>query len=139
MSITISNPHQIANSPLNLSKTKQLYTFAKTKRFTGKDTVLCKVFYDLPNTREKRATSFGYGSKTDIAKKAFNVPSPDKYLIPSEFKQDNTKNMKGSSFGLGREIMGSNNFMDLRQTQKLPGPGNYDFRSTLTNVSYTMR
>ncbi len=33
MSVVITNCNQICGSPLNLSKTKQLYSFPKSKRF----------------------------------------------------------------------------------------------------------
>jgi len=33
MSVVISNPNQICNSPLNLSKSKQLYSIPRDQRF----------------------------------------------------------------------------------------------------------
>lgn len=37
------------------------------------------MFYEIPNTRTMRATSFGYGQKMDLGKKNFVTPSPDRY------------------------------------------------------------
>jgi hypothetical protein len=33
----------------------------------------------------KRATSFGYGNKTDLAKRNFLAPPPDRYNLLSDF------------------------------------------------------
>lgn len=58
-------------------------------------------FYDLPTTRAKRSTSFGFGKK-NMGLNFNNVaPSPEAYNLGSTFK--NPK--KGFSFGEGREDM----------------------------------
>ena len=38
-------------------------------------------FYDLPEVKNKRSTSFGYGNKIDIAKKNLMTPSPQNYTL----------------------------------------------------------
>jgi hypothetical protein len=53
------------------------------------------VFYDLPTTRAKRSTSFGFGKKDMGLSIDKALPSPEAYCIASEFK--NAK--KGFSFG----------------------------------------
>jgi len=51
----------------------------------------------LPNSKSLRATSFGYGTKTNFANK--NVIDPGNYNIPSGFAKDK-KNIP--SFSISR-------------------------------------
>lgn len=75
MSVTISNCHQICNSPTNASKAKMLYSFSKSCRFPSKKkfkyTLLlllsCDKFYNIPKV-QARATSLGFGHKYDFTK-----------------------------------------------------------------------
>ena len=59
-------------------------------------------FYDLPDTRATRTTSFGYSTKYDFTKAASNNPPPNTYYIKSVF--DNSGKKRGFSFGLSREV-----------------------------------
>lgn len=42
-------------------------------------------FYDLPEIKSKRSAGIGYGSKMDLGKRNFVVPSPNSYKINSSF------------------------------------------------------
>lgn len=60
-----------SNHTLNLSSSKQKYSFPKTKRFQSTSKPLyfsmwirCDELYSIPNTISKRATMLGYGDKT---------------------------------------------------------------------------
>ena len=87
MSITVSNCVQICNSPLNISKSKQLFSFSKSSRFPGRESKsTCNAaFYPLPTTKAKRAAGIGYGSRSDFTKDGNKAPPPNKYDIKSEF------------------------------------------------------
>ena len=54
-------------------------------------------FYNLPNSKSLRSTSFGYGTKTNFANK--NVIDPGNYNIPSGFAKEK-KNIP--SFSISR-------------------------------------
>ena len=65
------------SSPLNVSKSKQMYSFGKATKLIqakkaqyGNLTIsysCTKICYDLPSTNKKRSTSFGYGSRKTLA------------------------------------------------------------------------
>jgi hypothetical protein len=64
----------------------------------------CDSFYNLPDNKSMRKTSFGFGKKTDLeyGKHRHNKsPSPDKYLIDS-FVDFNKTHQRGSSCHIGR-------------------------------------
>lgn len=62
-----ANSVQVCNAPLNNSVSKQMYSFPKAKRFDEKvNKSLCDKLYDLPDIKDKRSTSIGYGQKTDV-------------------------------------------------------------------------
>ena len=98
---------KVANSPLNQSKTKQLYTFPKTRRFGSNDsfssTSSCDRFYELPpliGSGSPKA-SIGFGCKTEMTQKEMLMhPSPNKYCIKSIFEDCK----KGYGFRLGRDV-----------------------------------
>lgn len=61
--------------------------------------------YNLPTTKSKRRTNFGFGKKTDLeyGKHRHNIsPSPDAYDIKS-FVDINKSHEKGTTAGKGRE------------------------------------
>jgi hypothetical protein len=45
-------------------------------------------FYDLPQLKSSRTTSFGYGNKTDISKQLLKTPAPGTYLLKSDFNEN---------------------------------------------------
>ena len=99
-----------SNHTLNLSTSKQKYSFPKTKRFQSNDKSLylsspfsCDELYSIPTTFSKRATMLGYGHKTMGIDSNGVVPGVGAYSFPNEI--DPEKNMKRSiSFGVSREV-----------------------------------
>jgi hypothetical protein len=55
--------------------------------------------YELPSTKNKRATCFGFGNKLSLAVKS-SSPPPTSYNLPSEFERKDLKNV--ASIGKGR-------------------------------------
>ena len=70
MSTEMSFANIVNRSPLNHTKAKMMYTFPKTERFNygfGKNS--CKTFlYNLPEVKDFRSTSIGFGKKSDFTK-----------------------------------------------------------------------
>ena len=81
MSIIVSSPEQICKSQLNTSKSKQLYSFPKSRRFKEYTRPLCDSIYNIPDKFSKRKAAFGYGDKTDFTKDRQKTPAPNNYLI----------------------------------------------------------
>ena len=53
-----------ANSPVCRSTAKQMYSFNKANRFATPANAACgKESYDLPSSKSRRFTSFGYGGR----------------------------------------------------------------------------
>jgi len=137
MSLTVSTPVQICNSPLNASKAKMLYTFSKSsKEIYVKKSQCDKAFYDLPEVRATRTAGFGYGTKLDFTKSSINNPPPTAYAPKSEFEPSKKK---GFSFGLSREAMSATGSQFVGE-KKSPGPAAYDVRETnKSKISYSFR
>lgn len=59
----------LSHHGLNNSSSKQKYSFPKASRFNLNNNLYikshyrCDSFYDVPSTRNRRSTSFGYGNK----------------------------------------------------------------------------
>jgi len=138
MSVTVSTPTQICNSPLNASRAKMLFSFPKgSKEIYVKHSDCTKAFYDLPEVRATRTAGFGYGTKYDFTKSVVSNPSPNAYEIKSAFGEPQKK--KGYSFGLSREAMAVTGGQFVGE-KKSPGPGAYDVReSGKTKISYSFR
>lgn len=84
-----------------------------------------------------KSISFGYGNKVDIAR-CTEAPSPDKYVMKSDFDANRNTVRKGFTFGVGRE---KSSFGDplLMAKRKLPGVGAYTLDTsqfTKTNGGY---
>ena len=124
----------ICNSPLNLSKSKYMYSFGKAQRFPliGKR-YEGSFFYNLPEVRMKRSASIGYGNKYDFTLDA-KSKSPVFYNFKSDFDQKNPNGPK-YSFGLGRDRMYKS--FDMAG----PGPGKYNTLKPFgrDGIKYTMR
>ncbi len=74
------------NSALNNSSAKMQYSFPKSDRFSlTPGSKIIDVFYDIPDTRSKRGTSFGIGSKMDFSKNGSCAPDPTNYNIRGLF------------------------------------------------------
>lgn len=117
----------INKSQLNNSTSKACYSFSKSPRNSNHKPL--KYFYlypsdniyEMPSMISQRSTSIGFGKKSEIGRKNSN-PSPDKYMISSEFTKDVTK---GKSFGVSRSDFKAN---PMITTGVNPGPGQYDNR-----------
>lgn len=98
------------------------------------------MFYNLPNTKSKRATSLGRGVKHDFLKDR-GSGSDNFYNIRSEFNEKRP-NGPSYSFGISRDcyekvFLNSNKIMG----KESPGPGKYSLKSTICNdksPKYTM-
>jgi hypothetical protein len=66
----LSGGSHICNSPLNLSKSKARFSFAKDKRFRqNQEMGYCpKNAYENPSTLSKRCAGIGYGKRTSMGK-----------------------------------------------------------------------
>jgi len=134
MSLTVSTPAQICNSPLNTSKSKMLFSFPKTGRFGADIKPVCtQAFYDLPPVRSIRSPGIGYGTKFDFTKQTGSNPAPNAYNVAKGPKK------YGFSFGLSREAMAITGGMFVGDKTS-PGPGAYDTRETNKAViAYTFK
>lgn len=105
-------------SSIDNSPTKQKYSFPKAARFPKIGLYGAMSFYNLPNLRSERTTTFGYGSRYDFTpKKSENTPACYDYNYGVESNQPSSPKY---SFGLGRENM-KDNYID----KLIPGPGKY--------------
>ena len=99
----------------------------------------CDKFYDLPSTKEKRATSFGYGHRSSFAKTE-RVPPPDTYMLTSDFSK--TQKGKVYTFGICRDAYKKVYLkINTAPDPSAPGPGTYDVRGTAGKeaVKYSLR
>ncbi|EAR85445.1 sperm-tail PG-rich repeat protein (macronuclear) [Tetrahymena thermophila SB210] len=138
MSVTVSSGFQICNSPLNNSKSKQMYSFPKETRFKNNaNSQSANVFYDLPSMRMTRSTAIGYGSKYDFTKQNTRTPAPNAY----EQKMNTIQQVerKGWSFGLSRENMAKTSGPLGQLNLFSPGPGTYQVPSALSKQAFTLR
>ena len=122
MSITISTAEQIYKSPHNSSTAKFLYSFPKSHRFSdmSRSGSLDK-FYTLPESKSKRSTSFGYGTKYDFTAHVKNFPPPGHYSNVDamyKFKKH------GLSIAPGRDVVKFNDFLAIG-AKGTPGPTAY--------------
>jgi putative salt-induced outer membrane protein YdiY len=79
------------NHQLNSSKTKEAHQFSRANRFPKSSKMYqmgdyrgTEVIYNVPATSSKRTTTFGYGSKIDLAIKT-SSPPPGSYNAASDF------------------------------------------------------
>jgi hypothetical protein len=137
MSIVSSTPAQIANSPLNNSRSKMLYSFPRAKRLPDLKVSSCaQAFYELPAARSTRSASFGYGHKFDFTKGHENQPAPNAYSLRTE---SGSPGKTGFSFGLSREAMKVTGSQFIGEKNS-PGPGAYDTReSNKIKIAFTFR
>ena len=136
MSVVVSTCAQIAQSPLNRSSAKQLFSFPKAPRFRPASTrnayqpllsPSCDSYYNLPTTRLQRATNFGYGGRLDVARRNASPP-PNTYALPSDFDKGQKKGHV-FSFGISREAY-AKVYMKAHPAPdpNKPGPGTYEVR-----------
>jgi hypothetical protein len=88
-------------------------------------TIRCENFYDLPSTRTKRTTSFGFGSRGTPSLRQ-NSPPPGTYKVPSDF-EFTTKKGNAYSFGISREAYAKvYTESHVPGDKAIPGPGSYN-------------
>ena len=104
-------------SSIDNSTSKQKYSFPKAERFPKISIYGAMSFYNLPSVKNKRSTSFGYGSRYNfVPKDSDTTPSCYNYCYGVQSKQPYSPKY---SFGLGREKI-------VRTLDKnIPGPGKY--------------
>lgn len=126
MSFELYNREQIVNHPENNSPSKFMYSFGKAPRFPSlKKNNISDLFYNLPSTKMKRTTTFGFGPRINFIKNQSNAG----YLY---IKRDSDKgNEIGPkfSFGISREkfrkvICPGIHIVD----DSIPGPASYNIR-----------
>lgn len=104
MSIIIQGSEIINKSPINTSCSKMRYSFPKTTRFNdnhGRGS--SKTFqYNLPNVKNFRSTSFGYGQKYDFTSSQ-DYKSLPYYDSKSDFDNKNPYS-PSFSFGISRHF-----------------------------------
>ncbi|CAD8196678.1 unnamed protein product [Paramecium octaurelia] len=121
----------VNRSPLNTSKTKQMYTFSKAKRWVDPKDNVCPPIYQLPTTLSKRAAGIGYGKKMNITQETIS-PAPNSYQVQ-------TAREHGWTMGLGRDRANKFESIFLGLVQKTPGPGSYNFKDPQSAVRYSIR
>lgn len=94
---------KVNKSPMNHSTAKMMYSFPREQRFEnnyGKNSSKT-IFYQVPEIRDLRATSIGYGRKSDFTK------VDDIKKVPFyNFKNTFDRNVSGApsySFGASRD------------------------------------
>ena len=127
MSIIVASGQQISNSPLNHSKTKQMFSFGKAERFPKiRSSGYSGVFYNLPEVRMSRYTTLGKGNKSDFTAGAKNK-SPVFYEPKSDFDQAHPHSPR-YTFGLGRDKFAKAYCEGTKMFDKdIPGPGKYTY------------
>ncbi|CAK62782.1 unnamed protein product (macronuclear) [Paramecium tetraurelia] len=121
----------VNRSPLNTSKSKQMYTFSKAKRWVDVKDSVCTPIYQLPTTLSKRAAGIGYGKKMNITQDN-NTPAPNFYTVQRSQEH-------GRTMALGRDHANKYESIFLGLIQNTPGPGTYKFRDSISSVRYSMR
>ena len=127
----ISNAKTIHDHPLNSSKSKQLFSFSKSKRFPAPKTQYNTPFYQKnPNLHKNtRTCSFGIGNKYDFTKKFINNPGPNHYKNEKNTIKNNLKKKKGKTFGFSREKCLVIGHKSLKDFKKVPGVGTYNLKN----------
>jgi len=110
-----------------------LCSFGKRKRFGNKRKNYCRTSaYTLPSTFNKRATSLGYGNKSDFIGTE-QVPGPNAYQIYGTIEKGVRRN-KGRIMGIGREKAPA----EILYGKGVPGPGTYKMPSFLKKRGATL-
>lgn len=92
MSVKISNSESISRSPINNSPSKQLYTFARTKRFQVPSPYHSRISYEAKSEFGQSKyllqvpTTFGVARpQLFYSKENLSKPSPDQYTLSTAF------------------------------------------------------
>ena len=106
---------------INDSTSKAMYSFPLSKRFTEFVKDNSSFFYNIPSTLSHRATSIGFGKKSNILLSR-KGKSDNIYNLPMSFNINESNGTPKYTFGFGRDICRKPKCLDSRQT---PGPSNY--------------
>lgn len=135
---------KIHDSPLNLSPSKQLYSFSRSKRFNEKSSKsLCdRAFYDISNKvyQGHQGTGIGCGSKYDFTKHSKNVPAPNEYKPQNLTISESVGKKHGYTFGVSREMFKQSEMVfHLKNAAATPGPDAYFPKIQKSQVCVTMK
>ena len=103
MSIKLTAGDAINKSPLNNSKSKYLFSFSKSKRFSDAPKLQSNYeYYNISQWRGNRSTTMGYGTKYDFTKE--NKDKCQNYYDIAQCFNPNKKSEAPSfSFAFGRD------------------------------------
>ena len=139
MSVIIAAGAAITKAAVNTSTSKAMYSFGKAPRFPIKKNNSQANFYNLPSTRMKRFTSFGFGERSDFTggalkkrkvKQKEENKKEQKDIDYTMFSDFDPKHPHGPrySFALGREKFEKVYIESSKMFDKdIPGPGKYNF------------
>eukprot|EP00347_Sterkiella_histriomuscorum_P001355 403372352 len=132
-------------NPLNLSKSKMMFSFSKAQRFNDSKSINPNVSYHIrgkyDNLRRESGSGRAFGSTDRFRYYPRNdqesgqvTPSPAKYEQKGFFSPKSQS--KAFSFGLSKEQMKKVHLqiIEKQAAEKLPGPGNYEPISTFGKV-----
>eukprot|EP00347_Sterkiella_histriomuscorum_P008814 403343646 len=133
MSILISDCYEIANSALNTSKAKQLYSIPKSERFHSHTKQPTKVLcYEIPTTLVNQGTKFSIDQRKDPfepKKREDQTPSPTSYNLKTSFDLYNNSSSHKSINRTPRDSYAKVVSISKRnyvEDSNIPGPGMYD-------------
>lgn len=140
MSIIVASGQTISNNLQNTSKSKQMFSFPKQRRFHElKKCTSATFLYDIPDKMSKRKAYIGYGMKSDFTRgRDYNTPH---YNVARLFDGPHPDAPK-YTFGIARDyykrvVVGN----DISNPEKIaPGPGKYSYLKPFGSQSpkYTM-
>lgn len=106
----LMDAERILINPLNLSRSKQQYSFPRAERWQRSKTQQDNYhFYEVPTTQSKVSATIGTGKRTNLTKND-KMPAPNQYnyTIEGQFgstdQRSGQKSSKGFIFGLGRDV-----------------------------------
>ena len=119
--VLIENKVSSFQSSFSLQNSIFKYSFPKTNRFIQKSPP-SDVIYNIPTELSTKATSLGFGRKSDLAdKNAKDTPSANNYVITSLFDK-NIKEKKGYPIASRYNEV-------TRSLSNFPGPGEYNLKN----------
>jgi hypothetical protein len=143
MSVLISTCEEINKSCTNNSQSKQLWSFAKSKRFDSSHKLTSDIVLgDIYDYKSKyRGASIGYGKKYDYFTRNIKNKSDKFYTFKSDFDSSNNKKSVNPSYSFGKKI---NWLKQLDKNVKFnynpdqPGPGTYDILNRKSSPKYSL-
>ena len=139
------------HTAVNLSSSKQLYSFSKSERFPVHKSLNKKIAYEIksdfnkvPGSGDGRpfhhtSTRFSYYASPN---KAGKLPSPNQYPLGDTFGDKSMKSNQEYSFGVGIGDMKKIFIDDIKKKgdQNSPGPGRYNYEKKFggEGLNYSM-